>query len=132
MNIKELIKRAVGERMLGVADYCLRGKSTTSWGWGGPFNGQTFRQEIFLELIEKIDFSAIAETGTFRGTTRSIFMHPHSCLYIRPSWRQGFIGMQRLDFARKETSGSVWRQQVFFEASCEGPGAHARQNVFLP
>lgn len=65
--------------MLGVADYCLRRKSASSWG--GPFNGQTFRQEIFLELIEKIDFSAIAETGTFRGTTTE-YLHASSQLPV--------------------------------------------------
>jgi hypothetical protein len=37
--------------------------------WGGAFNGQEFRRSIFLELVEKFDFSSIFETGTFRGTT---------------------------------------------------------------
>jgi hypothetical protein len=79
MNIKGLIKRILGERILGVADCCLLRKSKSSWG--GPFNGQTFRQQIFLELIQKIDFSAIAETGTFRGTTTE-YLHASSRLPV--------------------------------------------------
>ena len=36
---------------------------------GGPFNGQTFRQRIFAQLLQAVGFEAIVETGTFRGTT---------------------------------------------------------------
>jgi len=79
MNLKGLIKRILGERLVGVADYCVHRKSRSSWG--GPFNGQTFRQQIFVELIKKIDFSAIAETGTFRGTTTE-YLHASSRLPV--------------------------------------------------
>ncbi len=48
-----------------------------SASWGGPFNAQTFRQQIFLELIRNIEFSAIVETGTFRGTTTE-YLHESS------------------------------------------------------
>lgn len=37
--------------------------------FGGPFNGQKFRQKIFLDLLQAISFNAIIETGTFRGVT---------------------------------------------------------------
>ena len=37
--------------------------------FGGPFNGQEGRQEIFWELAGKFRFEAVVETGTFRGTT---------------------------------------------------------------
>jgi hypothetical protein len=36
--------------------------------WGGAFNGQRSRQGIFLELIERMSFRVIIETGTFRGS----------------------------------------------------------------
>src|SRR3974390_3059286 len=37
--------------------------------WGGPFNGQRFRQELVQNLIEKFAPVAILETGTYLGTT---------------------------------------------------------------
>jgi predicted O-methyltransferase YrrM len=37
--------------------------------FGGPFNGQAFRQKIFRDLIRKCEPDAIIETGTFRGVT---------------------------------------------------------------
>lgn len=37
--------------------------------FGGPFNGQKFRQGIFDDLNREIAFQGIVETGTFRGVT---------------------------------------------------------------
>jgi hypothetical protein len=37
--------------------------------WGGPFNGQCFRQLMYLDLALACDFETIVETGTFRGST---------------------------------------------------------------
>lgn len=37
--------------------------------FGGPFNGQKLRRQIFIDLSKKFAFQAIVETGTFRGTT---------------------------------------------------------------
>jgi hypothetical protein len=42
--------------------------------WGGPFNGQARRQEVFVQLCERIPLAAIVETGTFRGSTTG-FLH---------------------------------------------------------
>ena len=39
--------------------------------FSGPFNGQKFRQQIFLDLVKAVPFKAIVETGTFRGVTTS-------------------------------------------------------------
>jgi hypothetical protein len=41
--------------------------------WGGPFNGQESRQRLFMELCAQVPFSAIIETGTYRGTTTKYF-----------------------------------------------------------
>lgn len=38
-------------------------------GFGGPFNGQRCRQELFLELVRAFRVVALVETGTYRGTT---------------------------------------------------------------
>jgi hypothetical protein len=37
--------------------------------WGGPFNAQPKRAELFRQIIGALPLRAIVETGTFRGTT---------------------------------------------------------------
>jgi hypothetical protein len=37
--------------------------------WGGPFNGQRSRQNLFRSLVERFAPAAIVETGTYLGTT---------------------------------------------------------------
>jgi hypothetical protein len=37
--------------------------------WGGAFNGQAKRIEIFEELVDAVSFRAVVETGSYRGTT---------------------------------------------------------------
>src|ERR1700742_1724788 len=41
--------------------------------WGGPFNGQTGRQRLALEVLDKVRPDAVIETGTFRGITTEWF-----------------------------------------------------------
>lgn len=41
--------------------------------WGGPMNGQENRQAVVLDLLRRIPFDAIVETGTYRGLTTSWF-----------------------------------------------------------
>lgn len=41
--------------------------------WGGPLNGQSGRQDIIRELIERMAFDVIVETGTYRGITTEWF-----------------------------------------------------------
>ncbi|HVE92190.1 MAG TPA: hypothetical protein VNE62_07820 [Actinomycetota bacterium] len=44
-------------------------KKSSRSAWGGPFNGQSFRRRIFLDLLRTLSPQAIVETGTHRGTT---------------------------------------------------------------
>lgn len=41
--------------------------------WGGPFNNQARRQQIFRDLHHALSFDRIIETGTLRGTTTDFF-----------------------------------------------------------
>ena len=41
--------------------------------WGGPFNGQTGRQRLVQEILDKVRLDAVVETGTFRGITTEWF-----------------------------------------------------------
>lgn len=64
--VKSFLLKVIGERNAGPLDYLLGRKSEDHWG---PLNGQQFRQHVYSEIMRRIDFRAIVETGTFRGTT---------------------------------------------------------------
>jgi predicted O-methyltransferase YrrM len=68
---KALIKRVIGEPNIGRLEQLLfpsRGNA-----WGGPFNGQERRREIFLALLGSLKPTSIIETGTYFGTTTELF-----------------------------------------------------------
>jgi len=69
--IKNIMRSAVGDGIKGRFDYFLHPGMRHSWG--GPFNGQKFRQRIFFELLYYFPVKAIVETGTFHGTTTALF-----------------------------------------------------------
>jgi hypothetical protein len=69
--IKNLTKRALGPKLIGVLDYCRFPQFRQSWG--GPLNGQQQRQSMVSALIKQLNISVIVETGTFRGTTTEFF-----------------------------------------------------------
>lgn len=41
--------------------------------WGGALNGQEGRRRLFREILEKIGFDAVFETGTYRGVSTRWF-----------------------------------------------------------
>lgn len=41
--------------------------------WGGPLNGQEGRRALFLDLMRRVPFDAIFETGTYRGLSTAWF-----------------------------------------------------------
>jgi hypothetical protein len=66
-HIKAGAAKLLGEKNVGYLDYLL--KPNLKESWEGPFNGQNCRQRIFADLMNRVAFKAIVETGTFRGTT---------------------------------------------------------------
>ena len=66
-SAKRIGRRILDERILGVVDYYIYPERRNSWG--GPFNGQPFRQELFLAMIDVVKPTVIIETGTYLGTT---------------------------------------------------------------
>lgn len=79
MGLKSFIQSFVGQKVLGMLDYYRFPKTWNSWG--GAFNDQEFRKKIFRELMERTAFSAIVETGTFRGATTK-FLYEDSGLPV--------------------------------------------------
>jgi hypothetical protein len=71
MAIKEVIKKLLGDTIMGWLDF-LRHPSMEA-SWGGPFNGQKYRQRILFDLLYCFPIKAIVETGTYRGTTTALF-----------------------------------------------------------
>lgn len=59
-------------------------------GFGGPFNGQRRRQELFNRLNALLGFGCFLETGAFRGTTTEMLAEldrpVFSCELNRPAW----------------------------------------------
>ena len=65
--MKKIVKRLLGEELLGVIDYYRFPEDRTSWG--GALNGQKHRQFLVEAFLSKLCLDAIVETGTYRGTT---------------------------------------------------------------
>jgi hypothetical protein len=67
---KNWVRRHLPDEVVGAIEYVLH--SDRGIAWGGPFNGQRFRQELFQILVEKFKPAAIVETGTYLGTTTEL------------------------------------------------------------
>ena len=63
-----LPKQTIGiiQRTIGMLDYIKSPDQGAGWG---PFNGQTARQALFVDILTKTGPHAIVETGTFLGAT---------------------------------------------------------------
>ncbi len=79
--------------LLGAIEYHLR-PETCDW-WGGPFNGQYFRQQMFMDLHRACAFDYIVETGTFCGTTTLFFAHNTSASIYTSECSPRFYGYSR-------------------------------------
>jgi predicted O-methyltransferase YrrM len=72
-------RKLIGPTRLGMLDYLLDRKSKDPWG--GPFNGQKARQDLFRHLLQACRPAAIIETGTYLGSSTQ-FMAESSGLPI--------------------------------------------------
>jgi hypothetical protein len=133
MGLKAFLRRAIGESTTGALEYFLR--PSVRGSFGGPFNGQRHRREIYDEIARYLRFEAIVETGTFRGTTTGVFgeagvpvytveAHPRFHTYCRVRfWWEGRsnVRLYRSDsrtFLRELLSDpGVPRHDVFFSTT---------------
>ncbi len=68
---QRVVHGLLGEKLIGAIDFYFRPELKDRWG--SYLNGQEGRKAIFLDLIKSFEFSAIIETGTFRGSTTGYF-----------------------------------------------------------
>lgn len=90
--IKRIAKRVIGDGILGRVDLFRH----SSWknSFGGPFNGQQFRQRIFFDILYYFPIQAIVETGTYYGTTTALFAATRLPVYTTE------INRRRVSYAR--------------------------------
>lgn len=72
--VRRAIARVIGERQFGSCQFllhALRGELREATG----FNSQPGRQTLFLDLMKRVRFDEIVETGTFRGDTTAFMAH---------------------------------------------------------
>ena len=67
MLMKQVAKRLLGDKVLGIIDYYRHPDWRSSWG--GALNGQSHRQRMVETFIRELPLETIVETGTYRGTT---------------------------------------------------------------
>lgn len=74
-SIAKMAAKIVGHQIVGAVEYfCFPDRRDS---WGGPFNGQIKRQELFLCLTQTCRPAAIVETGTYRGTSTAFIAASH-------------------------------------------------------
>lgn len=73
--------------------------------WGGPFNGQVLRRELFESILSQLPLEAIVETGTHRGATTEYLLQ-HGLPVYSIELDERYFG-----FARARLKGSA--AQIF-------------------
>ena len=98
--------RFLSEETIGMIDYIRSPDRGAGWG---PFNGQTARQALFVDIIVNTRPHAIVETGTFLGTTTELMsqtglpvftieLQPRNYGFVRARfWRKRNIKLLRGD-----------------------------------
>jgi hypothetical protein len=75
LSIKRWVVDHLPDSVRGSVEYYRHPELLDSLG--GPFNGQCFRQLVYLDLAQTCDFKAIVETGAYRGST-TVFLAQNS------------------------------------------------------
>jgi hypothetical protein len=75
VNIKNLVKKLIGEGNMGRLDFFFRNPADPDMHdfYGGPFNGQKYRRRILFDLLYYFPINTIVETGMHYGTTTALF-----------------------------------------------------------
>lgn len=128
MSLKQSIGNALAQTR-GALDFYWHPRWAKSWG--GPFNGQSFRQQIYQDLKNRIGFTAIFETGTFRGTTTE-YLHQTSGLPIYTvEIMPRFFGFSKTRFRANPQIFTFLGDSRSFLQQQASTGTHNAQKVFF-
>src|SRR5438128_3297691 len=129
MKIKKLAKHLLGGKNIGRMEY-LRNPELRR-DLGGAFNGQDNRKRIFSDLINRVPFKAIVETGTYRGATSEFLCQsglPAYTVETNPRFF-GFAPL-RLRRHRKLIHMHEWESPRFLRELAKADG-FPKSNVFF-
>lgn len=85
------------QQIIGIIDYIRSPDRGAGWG---PFNGQTARQALFVDILAKMQPHAIVETGTFLGVTTELMSQTGLPVFTIESHPRNY-GFARARFWRK-------------------------------
>jgi hypothetical protein len=129
MKIKAIVADLIGQENLGRLDYLLKPRLRRSWG--GPFNGQNFRRRIYSDLIKKINFEGIVETGTYLGTTTEFFAASGLPVYSVEA-NPRFYAYSSLRFSRRRERIHLYQgDSVEFLRSLAADEEFPKSNLFF-
>ncbi len=123
-NLKEFVQICKG-----CVEYLFNTQDKNTYG--GPFNNQKIRQEIFTGLLENFRFDEIIETGTYYGNTTE-YMFKTSKLIVRTielnPRKYGFAMARLFKYPKIKTyRGS---SDVILTNLCKQPGIQQKQVFF--
>jgi hypothetical protein len=119
----------LGPRTLGRLDYVLKRKPEDPFG--GPLNAQNLRQRIYSDIMDRGNFEAIVETGTFRGTTTEFFARAGLPVYsVEIDLREHGFASQRLSHLRDRVHLFHGNSPEFLQ-TLAGDSAFPKSNVFF-
>jgi len=99
--------------------------------FGGPFNGQKFRQQIFTDLDGELGFKSIVETGTFRGVTTAFMAENSTAKIFSVEAEPRFYHYARLNLRRfKDLQVRNADSRAFLESLIEDTRV-PKQGVFF-
>src|SRR5258705_6725430 len=99
--------------------------------FGGPFNGQIFRQNIFKDVIKNLSLEAIVETGTFRGVTTGFMAIESGLPVYTVEAEPRFFYYAKLNLRRyKRVKVMLGDSRKFVEKLCLDNSV-PKQNVFF-
>lgn len=129
MGIKSLFRKVIGKKNQGRLDYFCDTSLKTAWG--GPFNGQRFRQCIFFDLLYQFPIQAIVETGTYSGTTTALFAATRLPVYtVEANPRIAAYAKVRFLFNRENVHIHDGDSRTFLR-ELNANGTFSKDNVFF-
>jgi hypothetical protein len=129
--LRSFLQYTGGDVVVGVVEYLIHPDRGVAWG--GPFNGQRYRQDLFKSLVTRVAPVAIVETGTFLGTTTDFMARTTGLptFSVEPTGRHYGFALARL-WRSKNVHLLRGDSRTVLRILLEGPIRQSRnRNVFV-